>query len=88
MTNILVTSFRVFNENIWRNQVFNFITLIVKQFIYRCKCQGETPTFGKAKAEIKLNYKIEQYNAHKFDQVGKTRKKWRLAVDVLGLKYM
>ena len=67
------------------NSVFNFVVLVVKQFIYRCKCQGTNPNFSQAIKEIKLNYRIEQNNACKTGKVPKSRKYWKLVVDAFKL---
>ena len=40
--------------------IINKVTLIVKQFIYRSKCQGSRPNYMGAVSEIKLNFYIEQ----------------------------
>ena len=45
--------------------ITNTIVLIVKQFIYRCKCQKVKPTFAEVKAEITLNYLVEIHNSHR-----------------------
>ena len=43
--------------------IANFITLVIKQYIYRCKCEGYRPSTQRAKIEIYDNMYIEKYNA-------------------------
>ena len=69
-------------ENILFNKVHqnpqhicNLITLIVKQVIYRYKCQNERPSTGLIVNEIRLMYRIESYNAIKNQRIDKIRKK-------------
>ena len=42
------------------NNLLNFIILIVKKYIYNCRCKEIKPCFEVALLEIKKYYKIEQ----------------------------
>ena len=61
--------------------IVNKITLIVKQFIYRCKCQDTEPSFIGAIAEIRLNYNIEK----SISCVEKVKRLWRPVIQCLKL---
>lgn len=45
-----------------KKHVINFLILVAKQFIYRCKCQDVKPTVSNYKNEIKMIYLIEHHN--------------------------
>ena len=57
--------------------VANFICLIVKQSIYRFKCQNKTLTLCKIKYEIQTTEMIELYSAIKNNKVSIHNKKWK-----------
>ena len=58
------------------NTVENFIILVTKQFIYRCKCLNVQPKINQLKNELKLWQKIEEYNARQNGKLQIHRKKW------------
>ena len=58
------------------NHVANAIVLIGKQYVFRCKCKGENPTYGGLKTEIVLNYKIKIWNSYLNLNTTKIRRKW------------
>ena len=58
------------------NHVANTTVLIGKQYIFRCKCQGDNPTYGGLKAEIILNYRIETWNSYVNSNITKVKRKW------------
>ena len=55
--------------------ICNFIILIVKQYLYRCKCINTKPT-NEIIEEIQYIEKIEFYNALENNRVKKHIKKW------------
>ena len=61
--------------------ILNLITLITKQFIFRCKCMNTTPNITAVIKEIKLNYEIDKINEDKSN----TLLKWG---PVLNNKYL
>ena len=63
--------------------VTNFIILVFKQYIYRCKCMGIKPTYLQLKAEIKLAWKIESNTALKHDKVSKSEHKWSPVIHLI-----
>ena len=62
--------------------VCNIITLICKQYIYRCKCQGIKPNYRGLIDEIKLQYKMELYNANKVNTIERICKKWSPVLNI------
>ena len=58
------------------SHVANFIVLIAKQFIYRCKCENRKPNTRQILNEIEIYYKMEKYNAIVNDKMGKHLSKW------------
>ena len=79
LTNVLTINFPniVYNQiHPKKGHVTNFITLVVKQFIYRCKCLQMIPTFRQILEEIQLLYRIELHNAHKYQKLEKHLRKW------------
>ena len=58
------------------NHIANFITLIGKQFIYRCKCENSKPTTKRILMEINLIYSVEKYNAQINDKLNVHNIKW------------
>ena len=77
----------VFNEvNQNPNHVTNVITLITKQFIFRCKCTEETFSFSNIVREIKKYYNIELYNAKINDRTRKVINRWSPVFKIFNLK--
>ena len=56
--------------------IFNVIVLIIKQFIYQCKCQGEIPNLRRAIQELIMVYYIEIHNSYKVGNTHKIKCKW------------
>ena len=56
--------------------VINLIVLIIKQYIYRCKCEMKTPTYDNIRLEIERFYSTERYNATVVQQNSKHITKW------------
>ena len=75
----------VFNErNIMFNSVAkhpknvaNFIVLLLKIYIYRCRCLGTVPNRFQFKAEVHRTRNIEKYIAQKNGNMDKYRAKWK-----------
>ena len=67
--------FNTVNQN--KHHIANFLTLIIKQFIFRCKCFDVIPNFHEAKAEIQKYHKIELFNAQSGGFTKKVVRKWR-----------
>ena len=81
---IEVTDLTVNVENVIYNLVHprplhiaNFITLVVKQFIYRCKCEERKPELKDIVMEIELIYSMEKYNAFINGNIVKHQNKWQ-----------
>ena len=62
--------------------ICNFIALITKQYIFRCKCLNEKPNIHELNIEIDNMYEIELYNARKNNMVSKHVKKWSPVKDI------
>ena len=58
----------------------NLIVLIVKQFIFQCKCMGVKPNHTKAAEKVLNFYEIEKYNAKLENKVCKIDKDWEVVV--------
>ena len=67
--------------------IVNLIVLIVKQYIYRCKCLGNKPNYKEIEYEIQLYYHIERYNnsGRKLERI---TKKWSTVFDCFLRKEM
>ena len=57
--------------------IVNFIILVVKQFIFRCKCNNKKPNWQMVLDEINLLYKIELHNALLDRTLVKHLEKWK-----------
>ena len=55
----------------------NFVCIVVKQYIYRCKCQTETPTIEGVRRTIQEIYKVEWFIAKSKGRLDKHQKKWK-----------
>ena len=58
--------------------VINFIVIIIKQYLYRNRCQGKLPNITGAKREITTNYYIENSIAKKENNTKKFEKRWKV----------
>ena len=56
--------------------IVNFVCLIVKQYIYRKKCQKDRLDIRELKASILQQENIEKYIAQKHGKLGKHIAKW------------
>ena len=58
------------------NHIINFLVLITKQYIYRCKCQNDKISWNALLAEYKLIKRTEIYNAT-------VKRRWSPVIDKL-----
>ena len=56
--------------------VINFITLLVKFILYRCKCAGTIPVLNCTISEIRLYHDIELEIAKQNLRIEKHKHKW------------
>ena len=63
--------------------VINFIVLIIKFYVYRCKCSETPPNITGAIMEVELMEKIEYNNACINNKVDKHKKKWGAVLSLL-----
>ena len=63
--------------------VINFLLLILKQFIFRCKCQYKEPTVIEYQEEIKMLHNIEKLNAQRTNRMGHHKRKWSPVYEIL-----
>ena len=70
-------------ENIMLNRVngkpshiFNFITIVTKQYIYATKCSDKKLSFQELKGKIELFQRYELFQAKKDDKVTQHCRKW------------
>ena len=60
----------------------NFLILVIKQFIYRCKCQNSVPTFIDGLRVFDKIKSIELYNAKKNSYLSKHNCKWHCYIEM------
>ena len=82
-TEINVNELELNLENVFLNKlhakpthIVNFITLIVKQYIYCCKCSGIQLSFKALIGHIEKIYQMCRYNAQSSPSGNKTINKW------------
>ena len=56
--------------------ICNLLVLIIKQYLYRCKCQDKTPRYEEICSEMGVYYHIELYNASLIGKSSKIIQKW------------
>ena len=56
--------------------IFNFILLVAKQYIYRCHCFKEKPSGISFINQVQVYKNIEKYNAIKFGSLDRYMAKW------------
>ena len=70
----------IFNKVVVKkNHIMNFVCLISKQFIYRCRCQNEELVFDKLRNQIQYVENIEKYIAIKNGKLRYHERKWLLS---------
>ena len=45
------------------DNIFDLIILLAKQYLYRCKFEQSVPLVSVFRKQLKLNYKLEEYNS-------------------------
>ena len=65
------------NFEISKSHILQFVCLLIKQYLYRCRCQYIKPSPGKLKTEIEYIYALELFNAKKEFMLNKFVAKWR-----------
>ena len=68
------------------NSAVNFIILVIKFYIFRCKVQNKTPTLQQALIKVDLWRKIEYYNACLTNRISKHCKKWSPVTQLTSLR--
>ena len=58
------------------NNISNFVILVYKQFIFRCKCLNQVPKIQTFFSKLEMLHDIEYYNAVKQNLTNKHIKKW------------
>ena len=51
------------DDNIKTENVFDFILLLAKQYLYKCKIEQQLPNIDIFRKNMLYRYKIEEYNA-------------------------
>ena len=64
------------NVNEVVNHISNFVCLIVKQYLYSCRCTGKTPTYQGCVATIEKHYEIDRFESKEKNCQLKHRKRW------------
>ena len=78
-------NFQLSFENILFNNVVvgrpahiaSFLVLVTKQYIFRCKCMDQKPSYTELKCEWKKYQQIDSYNSKKCGRERKNACKWR-----------
>ena len=60
------------------NHIFNFLTLVCKQYLYASRCLKKTPSFNGLLSTINKLRKYEKYKAVKEDKLTTHLKKWMI----------
>ena len=66
-----------------RNDLFNYLIILGKWYIYQCSKKGTTPVFFIFKALCKSKYNIELNIARKNNQMADFNRKWKFLVSYL-----
>ena len=82
MPEVVISSTAIMENNVNKKSlhVHNFIVLVTKQYIFRCKCENVKPKFETLQAELRLWKKIEEYNAKLNSRLEKHKNKWQNAI--------
>ena len=56
--------------------IFNLVGLILKQFLYRCRCQKKLPNISNFRTEIKQTFNIENIIARRNLKLSECETKW------------
>ena len=59
-----------------QNHIMNFISVCIKQYLFRCPCQDVKPNLNKFKCEILLLQDVKWFNAKRLFTVKTHVKKW------------
>ena len=59
-----------------KNNVKNFICLLLKQYVYQCRCKGEPIIFNHFKQHVRKTQNIERYHAIAKNSLIKHNRKW------------
>ena len=59
-----------------QNHIINFISVCIKQYLFRCRCQNIKPNINKFENEILFLQDVEWFNAKHSFTVKKHIKKW------------
>ena len=54
----------------------NFLPLVLKQYVFACKCKGDTPNFAVYLDKVRAMQSIEKYNAQISGKCKKHIIKW------------
>ena len=63
--------------------VINFIGIVLKQYIYRCRCENKKPSWRRFEDEIELLYKIEESIAINECKLAQHRNRWSPVATIL-----
>ena len=59
-----------------RFHICNFIGVLLKQYIYRCRCMKKVPSITAVSNELEYCFKLELANARLDNKVNKLYKRW------------
>ena len=80
VSELSTNSNRIMLNNVHDNPIHiaNLLVLIIKQYLFYCKCAHTVPTFCNALLQIEKYYQYELYNVKRDWKCRKTFKKWFL----------
>ena len=57
--------------------VINYISLFIKQYLYKCRCMKNKPKLQQVMSELRNQYLRDTFNARINNHIGKHNNKWR-----------
>ena len=81
--NTMMTAEQILLGDVLYPNLFNFLILAAKRFIYTSRCQERIPTFVGFKNFVNGIQKVELFIANRADKLGKHIKKWGEFLQVL-----
>ena len=64
-----------------RDDVFEYVLVIMRYYIYKCRCEESFPTLGVFQAYLKNKFEIEKHIAQSNNQLTKFELKWAVWMD-------
>ena len=62
------------------SSIINLLSIVVKQYIYHCRCQNKKPSKKQCESEIIYLHNIQLFNTKKMFSVNKHKRLWARAI--------